>query len=404
VAAAVPTSDTPLPRGGKLAAVLAAQLAGRRGEGNRALPEPSGLAEARVAARGESALIHLTIEIAGGKLRVTADVYPVPRTVWGRIRDPEPGPVEHAFAEALIDAELRSFLAPVPLSAASVERARNFESDVVALACGDLDGDAALEIVSVSRRRVTLSRLREGKVLPLLSRPWTDLAPVHPTPLREPLAFATLVEREVKGSSQPSRFVDIALTDRAKSLRMGGDLAILAAFPGLALPDGDRTACTRVSGLTASGPLGPCAPGDPAPHFPTVGGQYDAVASARLFSPKGEPFLVWAGRERGSVELRDSAGRREVIDSAGAQLAIGDLDQDGNPEIVTSLDVLNPLEDAVVVRSWARDAKDPAARKPRELFRLPAAAGVRALAVCPPEGAGRAPFAVATADEIWVVR
>ena len=225
-----------------------------------------------------------------------------------------------------------------------------------------------------------------------------------PTPLREPIAFATLVERDPGGNGGPARFVDVALTDRAKSLRMGGDLAILAAFPGLAFPDGDRTACTRLFGLTVSGPVGPCVPGDPAPRLSTVGGQYDALASARLFSPKGEPFMIWAGRERGTVELRDDAGRREVIDSAGAQLAVGDLDQDGHPEIVTSLDVLNPLDDAVVVRTWAHDAREPAARKPRELFRLPAAAGVRAVSVCPPDSSVRAPFAVATADEIWVVR
>ena len=41
---------------------------------------------------------------------------------------------------------------------------------------------------------------------------------------------------------------------------------------------------------------------------------------------------------------------------------------------------------------------------PTETLRLPAPAGVSAIAVCPPDSAGRAPFVVATADEIWVVR
>jgi hypothetical protein len=55
------------------------------------------------------------------------------------------------------------------------------------------------------------------------------------------------------------------------------------------------------------------------------------------------------------------------------------------------------------VRSWPRALSGDAAR-PKEILRLPAAAGVQALGVCPPDGPARAPFVVATADEIWVVR
>ncbi len=60
------------------------------------------------AADHDGALVQLGVEIAAGKLRVTADVYPMPRSVWSKIRDPEPGPIAHAFAEAPIDAEVRA--------------------------------------------------------------------------------------------------------------------------------------------------------------------------------------------------------------------------------------------------------------------------------------------------------
>jgi hypothetical protein len=393
-------SDAPAPRAAQLTASLAAQLAGRLGAGAKPRGEPSSLPIAREAARNEPALVHLLVEVAGGKLRVTADVYPVPRTVWARIRDPEPGPVAHAFAEAAIDAEVRTFLAPVPLVSAAIERAKNFEGDVVALACGDIDADGAPEIVSVSRRRVTLLRLRAGRVVPLVSRSWPDLAGVHPTPLREPIAFATLVQRELRGELLPP-VADVGLTDRARSVRLDGKLDVAAELPGLAIPDGGGTACTKLWGLSVSGPVGPCSAGDPAPASASVGGQYDAIASARLMSPRGQPFSVWAGRERGALELRDDTGRKQIAGAVGAQLAVGDLDQDGEPEILASLDVQNALEDGVVVWSWRRSGKGG---KPREVLRLPAPAGVRALAVCPPDGPGRAPFAVATADEIWVVR
>lgn len=406
VAAAPLTGDTQAPRGAQLTALLATQLAGRLGAGAQARTEPTPLADARAAAGGAAALVHLQAEIVAGKLRVTADVYPVPSTVWARIRDPEPGPVAHAFADALLDAEIRAFLAPVPLSAAlTVDRGKNFESDVVALACGDVDADGAPEILSVSRRRVTLLRLRGGKVIPLVSRNWVDLAGVHPTPLREPIGFATILAQAADRDGEAAPLADVGITDRARSLRLDGRLQVAAEMAGIAVPDGGGTACTRLFGLSISGPLAPCAPGDPPPASASVGGQYDAIASARLLTPRGEPFAVWAGRERGAVELRDDGGRRQALSSAGAQLAVGDLDQNGDPEILASLDVQNPLEDAVVLWTWPRGRGGKAGdERPREALRLPAPAGVHALAVCPPDGPGRAPFAVATTDEIWVVR
>lgn len=393
------TSDAPAPRGAQLAIAVANQLAGRRGGGARAHSDAAPLALARGLAHGETRLVHLAVEIVAGQLRASADVYPIPRTVWARTRDPEPGPIGHAFATAPIDAEIRSFLVPVPLTAMAPIRGKNFESDVVALACGDLDGDGAPEIVSVSRRRVSALRLSAGKVVPVHSRPWGELAPVAPAPLREPIGFSVVAARAGGDEGTPV-FVDVGLTDRARSVRLDGQLRLAGLMGGIAVPDGDGSACTRISALTVTGPIGSCVPGDPAPLAPSVGGQYDAFASARLVSPRGEPFAVWAGREAGVVELRDERGRRERLEGAGAQLAVADLDQDGAAEVVASLDTQNPLEDAVVVWTWPPEA----GAKPREVARIPAPAGVRALAACPPDGAGRSPFVVATADEIWVVR
>jgi hypothetical protein len=361
------------------------------------------LGAAREAARGESVLVLLTVEITAGKLRVSADAYPVPRSVWARIRNPEPGSIAHAFAEAPLDAEVRAYLAPVPLVSAVVDRAKNFESDVVALACGDVDQDGGPEIIAVSRRRVSMLRLRAGRVQILDSRPWLDLSPVAPTPWREAVGFASIVER-----ADGVAFVDVALTDRAKSIRFAGGLKTLASFPGIAVPDGASSACTRLPGLVITGPLAPCQFGDPAPLTASVGGQYDAFASARIVSARGVPYTVWAGRDHGGLEIRDDAGHKSAMESVGAQIAIGDLDQDGEPEILASLDTPNPLDDAIVVRSWARSAPIPLGAGPsarlHEVLRVPAPAGVRAIAVCPPDGPRSTPFVVATADELWVVR
>lgn len=391
-------TDAPAQKGDKLTALIASQIAGRRGQGSAAKPEPLALAAARAAAKGFPALVYVSVEIAGGKLRVTADVYPVRRSVWAKARVPDPGPVAHAYADASIDAEVRSYLAPLPLTSANVERGKHFESDVVAVACGDLDQDGSPEIVAVSRRRVTTLRIKGGRVIPLVSRAWPDLAPVAPAPLREPIAFATIIE----GLAPSPAFLDVGLTDRAKSVRLDGELHVVASFGGLAVPEGARSACTRLSGITVTGPIGPCLPGDPAPLAHAIGGVYDAFASARLVSSQGKPFSVWVGREKGVVELRDESGRKVLIEGAGAQIAVGDIDQDGDPDVMTSLDTMNPFDDAVLVRSWSRASQSNGSL--RDVLRIPAAAGVRAIGVCPPDGPGRAPFVVATTDEIWVVR
>ncbi|TKD05186.1 hypothetical protein [Polyangium fumosum] len=402
VIAAPLASDTPAPRGAELTTRIASLLAGRLGAGSSAHPTPLPLADARVAARGERSFVHLLVEIRGGKLRVTADVFPVPRTVWARIRDPEPGPFAHAFAEAPLDAEIRSFLEAVPLAKANVTRGQNFESDVVALACGDIDGDGALEILSTSRRRVTTLRLREGKVLPLRSRSWSDLSPLHLSPLREPIGLAGLVERRDEGDAV-AWFVDVGVSDRAKALRLDAELVVVAPVAGLPVSSGEASGCARVASGWLTGPLVPCWSGETV-IAPAIAGNFDVLAAASLVTPRGQRFTVLAARnDRGTVEVRDDAGHVETITGAGAQLAVGDLDQDGDPEILSGLDVADALDDAVVVRTWARAAAGEAGR-PREFLRLPAAAGVRALAVCPPDGPGRAPFVVATADEIWVVR
>src|SRR5262249_53098423 len=155
-----------------------------------------------------------------------------------------------------------------------------------------IDGDGALEIVSVSRRRVTTSRLRGGKVSPLFSRNWPDLVGVAPAPLREPIAFAPIAAPPQPAG--PSSFPALRPSDRAKSVRLDGELHVTQLFPGMAIPDGDSTACTRFPGqLFVTGPIQACAPGDSLPYGPSVGGRYDAFASARLVSPRGEPFVVW---------------------------------------------------------------------------------------------------------------
>lgn len=395
-------ADAPAPRGSELALLLANHVAGRRGAGARALDKTASLADARAEARAVDVFTLLKSEISGGKLRLVADVFPVPRTVWARVRDPEPGPIAHAFAEAPFDPEVRTYLAPVSLTQVNVVRGQNFEGDVQAVACADLDADGATEIISVSRRRVTTLRLRDGKVVPLRSRNWADLSPLAPIPLRESVGFAALVERPTT-NGDAAVFLDVGLSDRSKSVRLDGHLAVMQTLSGWPVGSGEASACVRSAQPWISGAILPCLPNETALQLP-LGGAYDAFASAALISQQGQAFVMLAARnDRGIVEVRDDAGHATTFDGAGAQLAVGDLDLDGEPEILSSLDVPFGTTDAVVIRTWTNRGFSEAP-KPKEMMRLPVAAGVRALAVCPPESSGRAPFVVATADEIWVAR
>lgn len=391
-------TDAKATRPDPLVLAVGALVAGQRKFEAPAKPEVLRSLIAR--ARGASAVVLVSVRIDKGRLLATADVHPVPATVWARIKNPVPGPIAHVFAEAPIDAEVRSHLDPVPLTAAlELVRGRNFESGVLALACGDLDRDGAPEIVAVSESQVTLLRLRGGKVHPEVSRPWSDLSPVDPSPWREPIAQAIVVR--ARGTDPPGeRDVVVSSTARALAARLDARLQARTSFPAYAIPDAGSFSCARMDGLTVTGPLAPCEQEGIAPVRASVGGRYDGLAGARLFDAAGKFYDVWAGREDGIVEVVDGRGRRARIPGAGGQIAIGDLDQDGVPEILVGLDVeLRSGADALVIYSWPRDDKPPTER-----VRMPVAAGVRALSVCTPDGPGRTAFVMATSDEIVVLR
>lgn len=357
--------------------------------GARASDEAAKLARARTLASDAGTLVHLTPNLSHGDLQVAVDVYRVPKSFWDRVRDPEPSPSQHTFARRKLDAELRTFLPPVPLVAQHIDKAPTSEPDPVAVACGDANGDGAQEIVLVGRHRIQLGRIRSGRLLSSTTRSWTELSPLSRAPLREPIASAVIREPGT---------VDVGLSDRLDGVRMQGDL-VLTGKLGRRLPWAGG-GCARVVGLSVRPEIEACTDGDAAPEVARMAGPADALAGARVVQPNGSTRLIRAERSfnSSSVVVTDDRGKSARVEGVGAQLAVGDPDGDGRPEILWGANTLTPGGDALIVSTWQDDGRVT------ERLRVGVPTGVRAIAVCDAEDTGMAPIVVATRGAVWLVR
>lgn len=367
-------------RADELAARLARAVAGALGENARTEP-----LEAQQRAGGSTSRVPLLVlqaELTRERFSVNAELLPAARKFWDRFRPGEAGAVQRAHATRPLDAELAAHLPPVPLVLTRVDKAR-IDEPSVALACGDVDGDGGLEIVSVGRRRIQVGRIAGNRFETLRARNWSELSEVAPRPLKEPLASAS-----VEGAER----IRVGLSDRKDALLLDAALAPVTRYEGLFPWPG--SGCV---GLVPGGLAEVRAPCEAKPTR-AAGGPLDAIAGARFTRRDGSAFEALAAR-RPSAELLLEIGKTRLrVDAAGAQIALGDLDSDGSVELLTSLDTLEPSSDALLVRTVTNDGKL------REAFRVPVPNGVRALAACPSYGNLLAPVLLATGDELWVLR
>ena len=104
------------------------------------------------------------------------------------------------------------------------------------------------------------------------------------------------------------------------------------------------------------------------------------------------------GRELSSARL--SGARPELAQATsrvGAQLALGDADSDGNPDLAYSSDTLDPAKDRLTLVTLNGTKLAPR-------FELPAPS-ITAIAICSGrEGPGMAPLVIATGEELWLIR
>jgi hypothetical protein len=388
VGAAPPTSDRPLKSEQELAQRLIRRVAEALGPNTEALAPQLSFAEARRAGKRAQTLVYLSLSIASGEARVTALSEPTSVGFWGRVRGKSEGSRRQAFASRRVDAEIAAFLPPIPLSAANVEKAALKTSDVVAIGCGDADGDSGLEIALLGRRKIQLGRVRAHAFVAHAETTWSALGTVAPAPLREPLAAVDFL---------PRRGILVGSTDRRSGawltpeLKKQKDLSPgVLPIPGLG--------CTLHVGVSLSG-LYDCFTA----KARTGGGAVsnaDAVAGAIVVDAQGKGRSITAvrGAADGILGLADDRQREARVARIGGAIAIADVDLDGTPELVASTDAKAAAADALVVSSFGEDGTV------QERYRVPVPEGIRALSVCPPDGAGPRAIVVATPSNLYLVR
>lgn len=380
-------ADGEVPRRDALVARVLTQLATVTGA---PLPDarPLPLAEARAAA-GNAPLVHVTLEIAKGALRATADVHPVVDNAWDRLRERVPPPTAHAFASAPLDAEVRSYMTPILLERVSAHRAKHGEADVLAIGCGDVDGDGGLELVIVTRTDVVVGRVAKDRFVTVQKTGWARLSPRAPTPLRDPIAAVVVAppghdgEIWLGSSDRGALVVDAALSPKRTLAGLpleGGPCA--APAPDANALDGSLVDCeTKTASLS-----------------PLPEARFDAGSFYTVRTPDGRGELLVAARSPlGKLRVGPEGAAPEALrtlEGIGADVAIGDLDLDGRPEIAFSAE---RGEESVTIATLTPTGLE-------QRWQLAAGEPVRALAMCPPEDRGAPALVAAVGDEVWIVR
>jgi hypothetical protein len=383
-------SDVAAPHGEDLAVRLGSLVAGQLGAGAEAHPRCESFSVARALAARGGALVFVQPEVAHGQLRASADLYLVLSNGWDRVRLPLPAPHAHACSSAPLDAEVRTFLAPIPKAEPRVHKMRHDFGDVLAVSCGDVDGDGVNDIVLVTRGSIAWGAFGSGKFVASHAASWSSLASRSPVPLRDPIGAAAIVPRPDGTGSD----LFAGTTDRG-GVSLSRDLRAASPLVGLPFGGGGGPACVRSSPATGGleGALLDCGDGSRSLSA-TPAARYDALAFTELVGRDGETRLIVAARDTsGTLHLR-SKQREEVVASVGAQVALADLDQDGSVDIVTTAEA---APDAISVASWHDDGLVGRAR-------IPTQAPIQALAVCPPQDGGPRAIVAVVPGEVWVVR
>lgn len=318
--------------------------------------------------------VELSVEKAGGVLRVTAELRRA-TGFWQRLRRQTPDAEQRAFVEVPLDAELRALIPPPPLVVGQTLKLKAPERGIVALACGPLGAEGAQELAIVTRSSVRVGRIESGAFVERKRVAWSSLSSVAAAPLREPIGSADITAAGT---------LRVGSSDRQDGAELSAGLEPLRRFSGLLpLPGGE---CVKREGLGLSAVAESCE------------GASKSISRQAIDAVAGYAGVRW-GRGLGGTELiaLQAGGAAPAALRVGAQLALGDADSDGQPELAFSADTLDTNKDKLSVVTLTAGKLTPR-------FEL-GAPDIRAIAICSRrEGPGMAPIVVASGDELWLIR
>lgn len=335
--------------------LLASRLASARlGPVVLEAPSPEA-AESLAREQGTRALVRLTLGVEAGELRARGDVFSTWVNFWsGRTATRAPSPsgaiaqsVE-ADAAALALAAVESQHAPGttpeeprPPRLLGALLAR-LPSPPAALAAGDLDGDGKDEVAALTERAVFVFAA-DGHLVAELS---LEGLPPGPAPTREPFGALAVLSGPPRLAAFSTRFAQGAV---------------------LALESGSLHEVSRLEvaplGADAHGGFVPGQTAFAAEVRLGAGEQRLAGVPARFttFSSANSRLLLVHPDGSASFFSRPTVAPL-LLSGLGAGSALGDLDGDGTPELLTTSPELNPSPD--VLRVFKTNGSDPTAHEP----------------------------------------
>lgn len=317
-------------------------------------PSPEA-AEALAREQGSRSLVRLTLGVENGALRAHGDAFGTWVNFWsGRTATRAPSPAAAIAQSVEADAAALALAAvepprtptpateePRPLRLLGAVLAR-LPSPPAALAAGDLDGDGKDEVAVLTAHTVHVFAA-DGS---LVAERSLEVLPPGPAPTREPFGALAILSGPPRLAAWSTRFAH-------------GEV--------LALDNGALRGVSRLEAV----PLGPEARGGFVPgqtaFAPEVrlgnGEQRLPGVPARFTTFSAANSRVLLVHPEGSASFFAQPGVAPVpLSGLGAGSALGDLDGDGTPELLTTSPELQPSPD--VLRVFKTNGGDPTVHEP----------------------------------------
>ncbi|HZI10468.1 MAG TPA: VCBS repeat-containing protein [Myxococcus sp.] len=320
-------------------------------------------AEAEARAQGARTLVRLTLQVEAGELRAHGDVLGTWVNFWsGRTPTRPPRPAgalaESVEADATVLALAAMGVPATPAGTGTPARGvrllgavmARLERPLAALAAGDLDGDGRDEVAALTEHEVAVFS-GDGR---LLARYGLEALPPASATTREPFGALAVLPGPPRLAAWSTRHAhgELYALDKAR-----GALRPLGTLDGAPLGPVERGAF--VPGQTAF-----------APELRLVDGRALTVPAPFTTVSLAPPRLLFVHPD-GSASLYPRTGAAPArLSGLGAGSALGDLDGDGVPELLTTSPQLSPSPD--VLRVHASTGDDPTSREPFWQGALPA--------------------------------